>query len=339
MNPLFYYGLSLDPANVFIECTPVMQETYQNYPAGYVPALEHHAAMLERTLNERYTGAAPDHLDSVRTQYLGPNMTNAPGQSGNTIPQSYEFQSGTSPDAERSWQWQVPQTPDVFGRHLDAPLLDGDIGQSHSSPPDLTVQALSATPLIAPILPVQPVARHEGMDEIPTATAASFFQTYFQFIHPQYPFLSIKDCGDWYTEWKMAPANCPISGWSAFFVKMVCNIPRPTLQTADILKIFAIGSLIQSKSDNAPRYQHQDLKSQAQSEDAIIRSTKSLPLVRLQAMLLSAMHALHSESTARIAHISGAIIRFASLHGFHHIVDMGDDESQMKTKVWSCAYM
>lgn len=49
--------------------------------------------------------------------------------------------------------------------------------------------------------------------------------------------------------------------------------------------------------------------------------------------------ALHSESTSRIAHISGAIIRFVSLHGFHHIVNMGDDETQMKCKVWSCAYM
>lgn len=104
-------------------------------------------------------------------------------------------------------------------------------------------------------------------------------------------------------------------------------------------QIFAIGSLIQSKSDAAPRYQHQDLKSQAQSEDAIIRSTKSDPLTRLQAMLLSAMHALHSESTARISHISGAIIRFASLHGFHQLIDLGDEGSQMKIKAWSCAYM
>jgi len=62
-------------------------------------------------------------------------------------------------------------------------------------------------------------------------------------------------------------------------------------------------------------------------------------LVRLQAMLLSAMHALHSESTARIAHISGAIMRFATLHGFHQLIDLGDKESQIKLRVWSCAYM
>jgi hypothetical protein len=59
------------------------------------------------------------------------------------------------------------------------------------------------------------------MEDIPTAAAASFFRTYFQSIHPQYPFLSVGECGDWYTEWKMAPANAPISGWPAFFVKMV----------------------------------------------------------------------------------------------------------------------
>jgi hypothetical protein len=43
-------------------------------------------------------------------------------------------------------------------------------------------------------------------------------------------------------------------------------------------------------------------------------------------MLLSAMHAPHSESTARIAHISGAIVRFATLHGFNRIIDLGDGE-------------
>jgi len=62
-------------------------------------------------------------------------------------------------------------------------------------------------------------------------------------------------------------------------------------------------------------------------------------MVRLQAMLLSAMHALHSESTARIAHISGAIMRFATLHGFHRLVDLGDEDSLMKIRVWSFAYM
>lgn len=56
-------------------------------------------------------------------------------------------------------------------------------------------------------------------------------------------------------------------------------------------------------------------------------------------MLLSAMHALHSESTARISHISGAIIRFATLHVFHRMIDLGDEDSLIRIKAWSSAYV
>ena len=131
-----------------------------------------------------------------------------------------------SPDAERMWNWQPTQIPAVFGEPADGPVHDRYGAQNHSSPPDLTAQTLSATPRMTASVPTHSIApRPEVVDEIPTATAASFFRTYFQFIHPQYPFLSIKDCGDSYTEWKMAPANNPISGWRAFFVKMVCKPP------------------------------------------------------------------------------------------------------------------
>ena len=208
-------------------CTPVIQETFQNYPVGYVPALENHAAMLERTLNEKYPGAAPDHLDSVRTLYLRPQTSTSLPSPGPSFPQTFDLQSGTSPDAERNsmWNWQPNQTPAVFGSRDEGPIFDGQGGQNHSSPPDLTAQALSATPRLAASLPAQSITtRSEAVDEIPTATAASFFRTYFQAIHPQYPFLSIKECGDWYTEWKMAPPNSPIAGWPAFFVKMVCKL-------------------------------------------------------------------------------------------------------------------
>lgn len=213
-------------ADFWQECAPVVQEAFQNYPTGYVAALENHAALLEQTLNDKYPGSAPDHLESVRTQYLGAQASNSLPSPGINFLQNFDFQSGTSPDAERMWNWQPTQTPAVFGGRADGPVHDGHGGPNHSSPPDLTAQALSATPRMTAILPTQPVTvRPEVLDEIPTATAASFFRTYFQFIHPQYPFLSLKDCGDWYTEWKMAPANDPISGWPAFFVKMVCNTP------------------------------------------------------------------------------------------------------------------
>ncbi|KAG9245762.1 hypothetical protein BJ878DRAFT_500122 [Calycina marina] len=304
-----------------LECTLVIQEPHQNYPIGYVCALENHAAMLENTLNKQFPGMAVDHLDAVKIRQCSSSSTMNPLQ---MLPSSSNSTSMTPPsllpETERIQPWQ--QAPHAIMEPSRELMMD-----SHPSPPDfaaLPAQMPSASPSRATGKKSEIVSTTpERIDEIPTAAAASFFRTYFQCVHPQYPFLSISDCDTWYTDWKMAPPGDPISGWPAFFVKM----------------IFAIGSLIQSKSYNAPRYQHQDLKSQAQSEDSIIRNTRSSSLIRLQAMLASAMHALHSESTARIAHISGAIMRFATLHGFHQLIDLRDAESEVKIRTWSCAYV
>ncbi|KAH7127899.1 hypothetical protein B0J13DRAFT_679418 [Dactylonectria estremocensis] len=160
-------------------------------------------------------------------------------------------------------------------------------------------------------------------NEISLTAAASFFRTYFTVIHPQYPFLDIKLCAEYYTTWTQSLPNAAPTGWPAFFVNM----------------IFAIGSLIESKSDNSPDPKYQNLKSRAQAEQSIMTDSTSTPLIRLQAMLLSAMFALHAESTWRIAHISGAIVKFATLHRFHRLKkDPESPSNLMAIRVWSCAY-
>lgn len=169
--------------------------------------------MLERTLNERYPGSALDHLGSVRTGYE--SQTSAAMEFSQIS--RLELPTNTSPEAERIWQWPTPQTPTLLSGMMD-PLHHGIRANSHSSPPDFTGQAQG----LSRSLPNQIItARQGGMDEIPTATAASFFRIYFQAIHPQYPFLSVKSCGEWYEEWKVAGPHSPITGWPAFFVKMV----------------------------------------------------------------------------------------------------------------------
>lgn len=105
-------------------------------------------------------------------------------------------------------------------------------------------------------------------------------------------------------------------------------------------QIFAIGSLIESNSDNSPYAQFQNLKSRAQAEQSIMIDSASTPLIRLQAMLLSAMFALHAESTWRIAHVSGAIMKFASLHRFHRLKKSSSDpDNIMSIRAWSSAYV
>lgn len=175
---------------------PLCPRDFPELSSWIAPALENHAAMLEQTLNEKFPGATPDHLASVRTQYMDPQASTGLLSPEINFSQSFNFQPGTSPDTERMREWQPPQTPAVFERRTDGPVLEGHGGRNPLSPRGPTSQALATTSRMVASFPVQPAAtRPEGMDKIPTTTAASFFRTYFQFIHPQYPFLGLKDCG------------------------------------------------------------------------------------------------------------------------------------------------
>lgn len=200
----------------------MVQEQYQTYPTGYVQALENHTAMLEHTLNEQFPGTAMDHLDAVRVRQQSISTRNTIQTSPIQPPSIPIFSSypGASPELERSQPWHQPSSITAI-----APPQIGSSMQNHPSPPDfasLYAQPILDSPSIAVGLRNQmSKTRTESLDEIPPSTAASFFQTYFQCVHPQYPFLSIESCSAWYAEWKMAPAGSPISGWPAFFVKMV----------------------------------------------------------------------------------------------------------------------
>ena len=201
-----------------------MQEQHQSYPAGYVSSLEEHVAALERTLNEKLPGASPDHLvlrDHFVNSHTAGEPSLDPALSHN--PYFYEIQNGTSPEADRSWQWQTPQTPNILTGAMAIPI--GSRANDHSSPPDIAAQSIASASQLASSFPIQRMVtpKSDGPEDIPTATAASFFRTYFNTIHPQYPFLSIKDCADWYNEWRRAPPDQPLTGWPAYFVKMVSS--------------------------------------------------------------------------------------------------------------------
>lgn len=204
-----------------LDCVPVIQEPHQSYPAGYVSSLEDHVAALERSLNEKLPGTSTDHLES-RDQLMNSRAAKPSIDSTfNSNPYYFDPQNGHSSEAERGWQWQQPQSPTIMTEAMAIPLSGR--ANDHSSPPDFAAQSVASASQLASSLPIQRmiIPKSDGPEDIPTATAASFFRTYFQSIHPQYPFLSIQDCSNWYNEWKMAPPHNPLTGWPAYFVKMV----------------------------------------------------------------------------------------------------------------------
>lgn len=87
------------------------------------------------------------------------------------------------------------------------------------------------------------------------------------------------------------------------------------------------------------RQQHHNLMLQAQADQTILTDHSYKPLVRLRAMLLYAVHALHGESTPRVGQIIGMAMRFAVMKEFHRLVQDGTAETAMAIKAWWCIYM
>lgn len=77
---------------------------------------------------------------------------------------------------------------------------------------------------------------------------------------------------------------------------------------------------------------------QAQADQAIVTDSSYKPLIRLQAMLLYAIHAMHGESTPRLVHIVGVAMRFAVMKRFHCLEYDGTAETTMAIKTWWCIY-
>ncbi|KAF6830344.1 hypothetical protein CPLU01_07399 [Colletotrichum plurivorum] len=167
-----------------------------------------------------------------------------------------------------------------------------------------------------------------GMGSAPTFAEVSihegavYFQIYFETIHPRYPFLNVEECSRGYQDWRMGglfPSST--DAWGSYLVKM----------------IFAVGSLLsQAKLDGSTRQQHHNLMLHDQT---ILSDQSYKPLVRLQALLLHAIHALHGESTPRVGHIIGVAMRFAVMKGFHRLVQDGTAETAIAIKAWWCIYM
>lgn len=96
-------------------------------------------------------------------------------------------------------------------QHVVAP---NDISAYPVAHSDTTMPVHSLGPGIAPTF--AEVSINEG---------ASFFQVYFESIHPRYPFLDVGECNQGYEEWKTGRLlTSSSSPWRLYLVKMVCEI-------------------------------------------------------------------------------------------------------------------
>ncbi|CAG9993113.1 unnamed protein product [Clonostachys byssicola] len=160
-----------------------------------------------------------------------------------------------------------------------------------------------------------------AMADVSVREGASFFQTYFETIHPRYPFLDVEECSTAYLKWKTGEMKiCSNKDWPMCLLKL----------------IIANGAILQlAWLDHTGRRQRQKLDVEEQN---ILSDTSFNPSRRLQVLLLQALLALHGETTERVVHIVGVAMRFAILHGFHRLTNDGTHEADMKIKAWWSIY-
>uniref|UniRef100_A0A8H7NGY3 Zn(2)-C6 fungal-type domain-containing protein n=1 Tax=Bionectria ochroleuca TaxID=29856 RepID=A0A8H7NGY3_BIOOC len=160
-----------------------------------------------------------------------------------------------------------------------------------------------------------------AMADVSVREGASFFQTYFETIHPRYPFLDVEECSTAYLKWKTGEMKTwNDKDWPMCLLKL----------------IIANGAILQNAwLDHTARRQRQGFDVQEQS---ILSDDSLKPSRRIQFLLLHAFLALHGENTERIVHIIGVAMRFAILHGFHRLTNDGTHEADMKIKAWWSIY-
>ena len=112
----------------------------------------------------------------------------------------------------------LQQEDNLFSISHIPPVSHRDTTTSPVAASDTTVPVQSLSQATAPT--VAEVSINEG---------ACFFQTYFETVHPRYPFLDVEECSRAYQDWKSGDIFISSgTAWSSYLVKMVC-LCNPTL--------------------------------------------------------------------------------------------------------------
>lgn len=285
------------------------------YSVSYVKDLEQQVADLQGNRDQQtFASTSRDHLESCNPSLRTAQMNVFQDVQGVLEPMNLAY---------------LPSVSSLGDVAVDFDFLHADENLfSISQPPPIQRTPVTSTTEGAsqPGGAAQTLNRSVAvtMAGISINEGASFFQTYFEILHPRYPFLDVEECSGAYLKWKTSEiASCDDKGWSTSLLNL----------------IFANGAILQQAwLDHPTRRQHQEIMLKAHAEQSIITDSSLRPLSQIQAMLLYAFHALHGESTSRVVHIVGVAMRFAILHRFHAIRHDGSEETDMKIKAWWCIY-
>ncbi|EMT74627.1 hypothetical protein FOC4_g10000754 [Fusarium odoratissimum] len=183
-------------------CLPASHESTGMYPVSYVQGLEQRVAGLQGRLD----------------QQTAKSMTQENPESGSNL--APNLQANIHPDLQSFTghldAFYMPSVPSQ-GNSFDLLTYQADnlFSISQQPPADEANYSTDAMRSLDPSMAavVTNISVREG---------ASFFQTYFEIIHPRYPFLDVEECSTAYIKWKAGEiATCGNNAWSTCLLKLV----------------------------------------------------------------------------------------------------------------------
>ncbi|EXJ91640.1 hypothetical protein A1O3_00190 [Capronia epimyces CBS 606.96] len=320
------------------ECIPAKRDELALYPVAYINSLSQHVMNLESR-----QGQQKSHRNLASNTGLTSGLT----YDVYVVPQENleapASQPSFSPPADRINNITAFNDPSLMDMNFmtafpfQSPQNDNNDVQNPTFPGGFDL-SLNLTP-------TRTSPGRRTTLSIPLTEAASHFQTYIDVIHPRYPVLTVEEYAQAYLVWKERGRSVDDfqKSWHLFVATMVRARLMPLIlgQVVDmILQILGIGSRIhQPYNSRARRAQHEMLISHIESSDGEISDPDISPLSRLQAKLLNLIFVLLGDSTSRLVHVSGVVMRFATLHQFHRLeVSDQKDELDAKVRAWSCIY-
>uniref|UniRef100_A0A0D2YER4 Transcription factor domain-containing protein n=1 Tax=Fusarium oxysporum (strain Fo5176) TaxID=660025 RepID=A0A0D2YER4_FUSOF len=195
-------GVRVETAGLRKLCLPASHEPTGMYPVSYVQGLEQRVAGLQGRLDQQSAKSMTQELPESGSP-LAPNLqTNIHPDLQGFTGHLDAFYMPSVPSQGNSFDLSTFQADNLFSISQQPPADEANYS---------TDTTRSLDPSMAAV--VTDISVREG---------ASFFQTYFEIIHPRYPFLDVEECSTAYIKWKAGEiATCGNNAWSTCLLKLV----------------------------------------------------------------------------------------------------------------------
>jgi hypothetical protein len=183
------------------------------YSVSYVKDLEQQVADLQGNRDQQTSELTiQDHLESCNPSLRTAQMNIFQDVQGFPDPMDLSYLPSVSSLGDAAFDFDFSHTDENLFSISQLPPIQ-------RTPVTSTTEGASQSTGAAQTLNQSAAAT---MVEISISDGASFFQTYFEMIHPRYPFLDVEECSGAYLKWKTGEiASCNDKGWSMSLLKLV----------------------------------------------------------------------------------------------------------------------